>query len=372
LNVEYFYNTLKLNGAEFFCGVPDSLLKDFCNYIQRIDVRHIVSANEGNAIALAVGHYLATGKIAVVYMQNSGLGNCTNPLISLADEEVYNIPLLMIIGLRGEPGTKDEPQHIKQGKITDKLLDVMGIKYSFLGVDDSGNIITDAFKYMKVTKKPYALLVRKGAFQKYDAAPVFNMFDILREDAIKFVAKNLSKNDIVIATTGCISRELYQYRDDMDEGHAKDFLTVGSMGHASSIAAAIALAKPERNIVCFDGDGAALMHMGAFPVIASLNLPNFWHIIFNNQAHDSVGGLPNASCVVDYKSFALACGYKYAYCVEDMDTLGNILPCFLKTKGTALLEIKVKCGARANLIRPKEAPCENKNAFISFINEGSR
>lgn len=374
MKVQDFYNLLKENNVNCFCGVPDSLLKDFCAYItdNTEPKNHTITANEGNAIALAAGHYLATGNPAVVYMQNSGIGNCVNPLLSLTDEEVYNIPLLMLIGWRGEPNKKDEPQHIKQGKVTNDLLEVMGIKYQILpeNFEDAKPLINNAFEYMQETKKPFAFIIKKNLFEKYSLINKKKNTSIFsREDAIETVIKHLDNKDIIVATTGHISREVYETRNRLEQSHKQDFLTVGSMGHSSSIALGIALEKPERNVFCFDGDGAFLMHQGAIIVNASKNLSNFKHIILNNEAHDSVGSQPTAIGIANVQGLALSANYKKAYSVSTKKELLNILPTFINNKCTSLLEIKVKCGAREDLGRPKEKPYENKILFMEHIND---
>ncbi|MGL5253618.1 MAG: phosphonopyruvate decarboxylase [Brevinema sp.] len=372
INISELFEVFNKQGIKSFYGVPDSLLKSFCAYLaDHTDSKnHIIAANEGNAIALACGNYLATGNPAVVYLQNSGIGNCVNPLLSLSDEEVYCIPFLMIIGWRGEPGIKDEPQHIKQGKISDKLLETMGIEYSILPQNQANaeQAILHAISYMKNTQKPYAFLVQKDTFEEYKLQKkIVSGYALPREEAIACVTSFLSDDTIVVATTGHISRELYEYRQKENQGHSKDFLMVGSMGHASSIALGIALKKPTRLVMCFDGDGASLMHMGAFPVIAAQNLPNLKHIIFNNEAHDSVGGQPTCANTINFPETALASGYKNAYSVDNIEDLTKIMPEFLASKQTSLLEVKVKCGARKDLGRPKEKPVENKALFMKFL-----
>lgn len=367
-----FFNIIKENELTSFYGVPDSLLKNICAYItDNVDEKHnIITANEGNAIAFACGHYLATSKPAVVYMQNSGLGNCVNPLLSLSDEEVYQIPFLMLIGWRGEPGIKDEPQHIKQGKVTTDLLAVMGIDFSVLPTDinKAKEVIVFAKKYMQETKNPYALLVQKDSFDRYALQTKKQpCSDLSREEAICLVVKALKTTDIVVATTGHISRELYEFRENNNQPHNTDFLCVGSMGHASSIATAIAIEKPNKNVFCFDGDGALLMHMGAMPIVATQNLQNLKHIVFNNQAHDSVGGQPTCFAPMSVTKIAKASGYKKAYSVSTAEEITLVLPKFLSVKETAFLEIKVKCGARSDLGRPKEKPSENKEMFMKNL-----
>ncbi len=374
INVADLYNLLTENKINCFCGVPDSLLKDFCAYItDNTDAKcHTITANEGNAIGLAAGHFLATGYPALVYMQNSGIGNCVNPLLSLTDEEVYNIPLLMFIGWRGEPDKKDEPQHIKQGKVTDKLLEAMGIKYEILpdNFEVAKVLINKAFEYMKETKCPFAFIVRKGTFEKYTLKnKKENSYTLKREEAIETVLKELKLSDIIVSTTGHISREVYEIRERLGQTHKQDFLTVGSMGHSSSIALGIALEKANRNVYCFDGDGALLMHQGALSVNSTKELSNFKHIVFNNEAHDSVGSQPTAVYKENVSKVALDCGYKKSYSVQTKEELIKILPEFISDKCTALLEIKVKCGARSDLGRPKEKPRENKKLFMENLSQ---
>lgn len=372
LNPADIFNILQKNKVNCFCGVPDSLLKSFCAYItdHTDNYHHTITANEGNAIALAAGHYLSTKNPAVVYMQNSGLGNCVNPLLSLMDKEVYNIPVLMFIGWRGEPNKKDEPQHVKQGQVTDKLLKAMDIKYSVLSdnTEQATKQIEDAFSYIKKTNCPYAFMIRKGTFDDYSLVNKENNdYELKREEAIELVLNNLSSKDIIVSTTGMISRELYEIREKKGISHKQDFLTVGSMGHCSSIALGIALEKTNRTVFCFDGDGSLLMHQGSLTVNATKELHNFKHIVFNNEAHDSVGGQPTAI----YKEFvpkvALSCGYSKAYSVSTKEELKKVLPDFLNETTTCLLEIKVQRGARKDLGRPKEKPVENKALFMEHI-----
>lgn len=363
LNAKEFYDALKQNSMTMFCGVPDSLLKEFCACVTDLTTadRNIITANEGNALAIAAGHYLATGKPAVVYMQNSGLGNIVNPLLSLVDDEVYNIPALLIIGWRGEPNVHDEPQHVKQGKLTLPLLETMGIAYEIL---EDVSQVAKAAEYMQKTNKPFALVVRKGTFEEYPNKPEKQKkYALSREEAIQTVVSLLGERDIVVSTTGMISRELYENRNS----HEKDFLTVGSMGHASSIAFGVALNKPERKVFCFDGDGAFLMHMGAPAVIASRKLPNLKHIVFNNEAHDSVGGQPTVMGNVDLVKILEGCGYKKIYQAYTLEDIKNFWNEFYNATEPCLLEIKVKSGARKDLGRPKEKPVENKQAFMHFV-----
>ena len=308
-----FYNYLVEKQIDFFTGVPDSLLKNICSYItdNTIPERNVIAANEGGAIALATGYNLASDKIPMVYMQNSGIGNAVNPLLSLTDPKVYSIPVLLMIGWRGEPGLKDEPQHIKQGEVTVELLDAMKIPYAVLSdnIEDATKEIDSAISYMNNNQAPYALVVRKNTFEAYELKNVVKTnFELSRENAVKHVTSLINIEDVVVSTTGMISRELFEYRAELKQGHERDFLTVGSMGHASQIALGIAIEKPNRNVYCFDGDGAALMHTGSMGIIGGLSPKNFKHIIFNNGAHDSVGGQPTIAFGVDFEK--ISSGFK--------------------------------------------------------------
>lgn len=365
------YKTLQNSEIDFFTGVPDSLLKDFCACISENAPKnkHVIAANEGNALALAAGHYLATKNPAVVYMQNSGVGNAINPLLSLVDKEVYEIPVLLFVGWRGEPGLPDEPQHAKQGKVTDKILQACGIDFEILPDDEKSaeDAIKSAVSRIRKTLEPFAFIVKKGTFEKYEKQTAPRKYEMSREEAICAVAEKIGKNAVVVSTTGQITRELYEFRERTRTSHATDFLTVGSMGHASSIAAAIALEKPETPVFVFDGDGAFLMHAGAVPVIASLGLKNFKHVVFDNEAHDSVGAQKTCANIVDFKAFALACSYRSAFSVATKSELEQTLPRFLSAESPALLEIKVNCGARKDLGRPKEKPSYNKTIFMENL-----
>lgn len=368
-----FYGLLVKNGIGFFSGVPDSLLKDFCAYIadNAKPNSHIIAANEGGAVALAAGHYLATGKIGLVYMQNSGQGNSINPLISLADPEVYGIPILLLIGWRGEPGVKDEPQHVKQGRITLKLLKTLGISFEVLpnSLEGIRKTVKRAIARANISGAPYALVVRSGAFAPY-ALKNSNWpqkSPLSREEAIEIITDGLRNNEILVSTTGKTSRELFEIRENSGFSHEKDFLTVGSMGHSSLIALGAALAKPDRQVYCLDGDGALIMHMGALAVIGSAAPKNFKHIVLNNYAHESVGGQPTAAFSMNIPKVARACGYKNALRVSQSETLKDVLIDFKKMFGPALLEVAIKQGSRSNLGRPTLSPKENKKLFMNFI-----
>ena len=379
ISPKFFYDTLASYNINFYAGVPDSLLKNLCAYItDHADASHnIIAANEGGAMGLAAGHYLATSQIPVVYMQNSGEGNIINPLASLTDPDVYNIPVLLVIGWRGKPGVHDEPQHVKQGKVTTGLLNVMGIDYTVLSKeeDKAEAQIKKAVAYMQATKQCYALVIEKDTFDNYQLSTVNSQLELSlsREDAIQTVAAALREKDCIVSTTGMISRELFEYRTAKNESHERDFLTVGSMGHASQIALGIALEKQDRRVWCFDGDGASIMHMGSMAIVASKAPKNYIHVVFNNGAHDSVGGQPTVGLQIDLPAIAKAVGYKQVFSVDTKEALEQQLStvnCQLSTsEGPVFLEIRVKKGNRKDLGRPTTTPIQNKEALMSFLKE---
>lgn len=367
----FFIDLLVANNIDCFAGVPDSLLKNICAYItDHLDAQHnIIAANEGAAIGLAAGHYLATGHPACVYMQNSGEGNIINPIASLTDPEVYNIPVLLLIGWRGKPGVHDEPQHIKQGKVTTGLLNTMGINYDVLSKDEekAQKQIVKAIDALK-RNEVYALVIEKDTFEDYKLQTNDqNNYTMSREEAIQTVVSELGDKDCIVSTTGMISRELFEYREAQGQGHNRDFLTVGSMGHASQIALGIALAQPNRRVWCFDGDGATIMHMGSMAIVADKKPKNFVHVVFNNGAHDSVGGQPTVGLKINLPAIAMAVGYKATISIDNQNELKQYLSQLAKQEGPVLLEIKVKKGNRKDLGRPTTTPQENKNALMEFL-----
>lgn len=370
---EFFIEKLKENGIDCFAGVPDSLLKSICAYItDHCDAQHnIIAANEGAAVGIAAGHYLATSKPACVYMQNSGEGNIINPLASLTDEEVYNIPMLLLIGWRGRPGVHDEPQHVKQGKVTTGLLNMMGVNYDVLSKEkeEAEKQIVKAIKAIQ-NKEVYALVIEKDTFEDYKLQNIeVNNLTMGREEAIRIVAAALGEKDCIVSTTGMISRELFEYREGMRQGHERDFLTVGSMGHASQIALGIAMAKTDRKVWCFDGDGALIMHMGSMAIVANKAPKNYVHVVFNNGAHDSVGGQPTVGLKIDIPAVAKAVGYTNAVSVESKEDLLEALKTAKMVEGPVLLQVCVKKGNRKDLGRPTTTPIQNKEALMVYLNK---
>ena len=368
------YSTLRRWGVDFFTGVPDSLLKDFCGYLstQGDPLQHIIAANEGSALALAMGHHLASDKVPLIYLQNSGVGNLINPLLSLADPEVYSIPMLLVVGWRGEPGVNDEPQHIKQGRITPDLLDQLEIPYQIITATtdntQAGQQVEQLIFQAKNQNRPCALLVSKGCFSD---SPKPNRTTtgprISREQAIEAVLAKLIPTAVVVATTGFTSRELFELRTAAGCSHQQDFLTVGGMGHASQIALGIALAQPDRQVYCLDGDGAFLMHMGGAATCATTPCINFKHIVLNNGVHDSVGGQPTIAEAINIAGIAAEMGYHWTAVAQSPQAIDDAIDTLHRQPGPALLEIKIKPGARNDLGRPTTSPVNNKIDFMNFL-----
>ena len=372
ISPERFYKLLNDNNINFFTGVPDSLLKDICAYITDNTPRdrNIIAANEGNAVGLAAGYYMATGNIPMVYLQNSGIGNTVNPLLSLTDKKVYNIPVLLMIGWRGEPDKKDEPQHITQGEVTLDLLEAMHIPYLVLEGDTESieEQLDTAINTIKTSGSSFAIVVRKGIFEKYSIkAKLESTYELSREDAIKIIVDQLDGSEVIVSTTGKTSRELFEYREELKQSHDKDFLTVGSMGHSSQIALGIAISKPDRKVICIDGDGAMLMHMGSMAIVGNLTLKNYLHFVINNGAHESVGGQPTVSFGIDIPAIAKANGYKFARLVSNHEELINIINNLKSDDYPALVEVRVEVGARDDLGRPTIKPADNKLDFMKNL-----
>ncbi len=374
MNVQKFTEML---GADFYTGVPDSQLKALCNYLMDtygIDPKHhVIAANEGNCTALAAGYHLATGRVPVVYMQNSGEGNIINPAASLLHEKVYAIPMIFVIGWRGEPGIHDEPQHIYQGEITLKLLEDMGIDAFVIGKDTADAEAEEAmarFRPLLAQGRDVAFVIRKGALTEAPKVEYKNEYTMLREEIIRHIVK-ASGEDPIISTTGKASRELFEIREQNGQGHQYDFLTVGSMGHSSSIALGVALHRPETRVWCVDGDGAALMHLGAMAVIGANRPKNLIHVVINNGAHETVGGMPTVAGKTDLVMVARGCGYPYAVSVDTFVELDLALEEAKDANQLSFIEVKCALGAREDLGRPTTTARENKERFMDWLASGA-
>ena len=370
MKVESFINIL---GADFYTGVPDSQLKALCNYLMStygIDPKHhIIAANEGNCTGLAAGYHLATGKVPVVYMQNSGEGNIINPVASLMNDKVYGIPCIFVIGWRGEPGVHDEPQHIFQGAVTLKLLEDMDIQAYVVDSDTTENQMKEVmsgFRELLSYGKQVAFVIRKGALKFEGKVKYENDYQMSREDIVKHITV-VTGEDMIVSTTGKASRELFEIRVANGQPHGTDFLTVGSMGHSSSIALGVALQKPNKKIWVIDGDGAMLMHMGSMAVMGAQKPSNITHIVINNGAHETVGGQPTVANNIDVVEIAKACGYPHAISVDNFEALDEALQVEKNRGELGLIEVKCAIGARADLGRPTTTARENKESFMDFL-----
>lgn len=366
---------VQIIGSDFFTGIPDSQLKALCDYLfdtYKIDPQHhIIAANEGNCTALAAGYHLATGKIPVVYMQNSGEGNIINPVASLLNDKVYAIPVVFIVGWRGEPGTYDEPQHIYQGEVTIKLLEDMDIRTYIIGKETTDEEVEAAmaeFRGILATGKDVAFVIRKGALTDSPKVVYKNDNRMTREEIIQHIVK-ASGEDPIVCTTGKASRELFETRVANGQSHMYDFLTVGSMGHSSSIALGIAINRPDSKVWCIDGDGAVLMHMGSVAVVGANRPKNLIHVVINNGSHETVGGMPTVASGIDLVGIAKACGYPYSVSVDNYSDFDRELEAAKERNELSLIEVKCSIGARKDLGRPTTSALENKQKFMEFLNK---
>lgn len=367
-----FCRELERLGADFYAGVPDTVIQDFCNYVVENPPAggQVIAANEGGAVGLAAGHWLATGRIPVVYMQNSGIGNAVNPLLSLADADVFAIPMLLLVGWRGEPGVKDEPQHGKQGRVSQALFASMEIPCGIIGPDFTAakRELEQAFATMRSRPGPYALLIRNGSFEPVPAVAAGRHGDgLTREEAIRIAIDCCDDRTAFVASTGMGPRELYELRTALGQSHERDFLNAGAMGHASMIAAAAAMARPDRTVVCLDGDGALFMHLGALALIPTLPCRNLVHVLLNNGVHDSVGGQPNLGVRLEAARLADAAGYAHVVRTDCADGLRQALAECCTAAGPHFIEVEVVRGFRKNLGRPGIPFPEAARQFQSFL-----
>lgn len=361
------------HGISFYTGVPDSLLKNLNSQIlgELSPREHVIAANEGAAVGIAIGHYLRTGQPAGVYLQNSGFGNLVNPLLSLADPDVYGVPMLVIVGWRGQVGVKDEPQHVKQGRVMAPLLDALELPWAVLPTepDEAAGCVKQAIATAVERSCPYVLMVEKGTFDKPSVTPATTVDESLptREEALTALVQAVGDRTVIVSTTGMLSRELFEYRVRTGGPGDRDFLTVGGMGHASSIALGVAMRESEREVWCFDGDGALLMHMGSLAVIAAHAPANYFHAVFNNGVHDSVGGQPTVIDRVDIPAAARALGYRHATVAADLSTLPEVVAELRSHGGPSLVELRVRPGNRPDLGRPTRSPADSKRAFMAAV-----
>ena len=366
-------------GIDCFAGVPDSYLKGLCDELYARfgtdSPSHIVAHNEGGAVGFCAGHYIASGRPALCYMQNSGLGNAVNPLTSLTDAKVYGIPVLLVIGWRGEPGVKDEPQHAMQGRITLQQLDLLDIPYRILSPETPVDAFRFDFSFLLSVlseRRPAALVVRKGSLSASARPSYGNANCLTREHAAEIILAHIPEDDLIVSTTGKLSREIFEIRERCGQPHSRDFLTVGSMGHASMIALGMAEKLPSRRVWCLDGDGAVMMHLGGLPLIGRRAPANLVHVVINNGAHETVGGMPVCSGALNLRSFAESAGYPVVLSADSASALNDMLRELPASVGPVFLEILCACGARSDLGRPTVAPRDNLNDMMEFITKSSQ
>lgn len=370
-----FQKCLKDEGVEFITGVPDTLLNEFCLSVQQnwSQNKHVIAANEGNAVALAAGYHLSNGSVPLVYMQNSGMGNTLNPLLSLTNKEVYSIPMILLIGWRGDPTVSDHAQHKKQGELTPVLLDDLDIPYKILEDDEKQPFEATkwAIQQAKKIKTPVALIAKKGVLEKgekEDLSKLNSENPMYREDVIEHLLEHLPEDTIFVASTGRATRELYYLRKSRGESHGNDFLNIGAMGHTSSIAVGIALSQTERLVVCLDGDAAAIMHMGAFAIHGKLKLPNFLHVVMNNGVHESVGGQPSVGFDINLTQIARYSGYETIQNpVKSGLELTSSVDQLLKRGKPSFVEVHIRKGMRSKLPPLEIIPQDLKNEFLNDL-----
>ena len=376
MDAQHLLSACKDAGIDFFTGVPDSQLKGLCDTLFATygvsSKQHIVAANEGNAIALCAGHYLATGRPGLCYMQNSGLGNAVNPIASLMDEQVYGLPCLLVVGWRGEPGVHDEPQHVKQGQITLSQLELLDVPYMVLDKTMTDADFDAAFADIRAhlaAGRTAAIVVKKGALTCSMKPKYGNSHAMTREDAVDVIARLAGKRDVIVSTTGKLSRELFELREAAKDSHERDFLTVGSMGHASMIALGIALSQPDRRVWCLDGDGAALMHLGAMAVLGQKKPANLVHVVINNAAHETVGGMPVCEGALNLTGMAMSAGYRHVSRAGSEMELYQAVDAAMSAGELAFIEVLCAVGARDDLGRPTTTPQQNRDALMKFLQE---
>lgn len=374
MEIKSFIDILESLNVGFYTGVPDSQLKSLCDYLiatYGINNSHMIAVNEGNALALASGYHIATGKVPCVYLQNSGLGNIVNPLTSLTHSKVYGIPTVFVVGWRGQPGVHDEPQHVYMGEITEKILTDLDLKTIHLTKSTTEESLKEALIGIKESLsegRSIAFLVSKDALSSTIKQSYKNECPILREHLIQEILE-VSKDGLIVSTTGKTSREVFEVREQRHESHEKDFLTVGSMGHSSSIALGLALHQPTQKVWAIDGDGAVLMHMGSMALIGERQPKNLIHIVINNGAHESVGGQPTSNTHLEISKIAKACGYSVVVSAHNLEEFKRALSAATHLEGPIFIEMKSAIGSRDDLGRPTSSPTENKKALMSFIKD---
>ena len=364
IELKNFFDFLKRKNISFFTGVPDSILKEFSIYIKKNKINHIATTNEGSAVALATGYHLSKNKIPAIYLQNSGFANSINPLVSVLHKKVYSIPSLLIIGWRGFPGSKDEPQHLTKGLITKNLLKLLGIKFCVLKNKNDFKDLSNLIDYSKKNKTPIACLVKKNTFNKNKKIHKLKKEKIncvKRDHFIRELLGSIKKNTKIISTTGYISRELFRKSSEIQKKN--NFYVVGGMGHCSMIALGYSLFT-NKKVLCLDGDGSMLMHFGSLFTIGQYSKKNFKYILLNNNSHESVGGQETYLQNINLKKIVKELKFDNYYLIRNSKELKSKLKFFLNSKKRSFLEVKMSKFNENHLLgRPKNF-IEIKNNFM--------
>lgn len=356
IDVNKLFKFIENKKINFFSGVPDSILKNTKSYLEKKNKhQHIITANEGSAVSSCIGYFLATGKIGCAYMQNSGLSNAINPLISIAHQKVYSIPLFLLIGWRGAPGIKDEPQHLVKGSITIQILKLLKIKYLILESEKDFRKLNKLIKFSRKNNSIVACLIKKNVLDLKNKSNKSNykFYGIKREFFLKSLLANIKSFTNIISTTGYTSRELHQLRKKYYLKKGKDFYMVGGMGHSSMVALGVSL-QTSKDTICLDGDGSMIMHMGSIANIGTYAKKNYKHILLNNFSHESVGGQRTFSENLNFEEISNGAGYKKYFYLDKEKNIKKILKKFLISSGPCFLEVKIKTGAMKNLSRPSD------------------
>lgn len=361
--VEDLLNTLKKKKINFFTGVPDSVLK---NLTYKFKKNHISVNNEGTAVSLAAGYYLATGKLPCVYMQNSGLGNAINPLISITNKNIYSIPSILIIGWRGSPNSKDEPQHQVMGKKTKQILKLLGIKYFVARNKKDLEKFEKMIEYSRSKLTSIACLIERSSIKNKKSKTqkkIINKYKVYRYNFIKELVDLIKIKSNVISSTGFISRELDHILSKKKYLNIKPFYMVGGMGHSASLTLGVSLKSKKQNI-CLDGDGALLMHLGSLGIVKKYGKKNFKYILLRNDTHESVGCQPTNSTHINYKILSKSFGFrKYLLITKELD-FKNVVKKLINSPGPSFLEVRIKNGSISNLGRPKNLKFVKKKFML--------
>jgi phosphonopyruvate decarboxylase len=386
LEARDFVEAARARGFQWYAGVPCSYLTPFINYVlQDSSLRYVSMANEGDAVALVAGVTLGgdghggPGR-GIAMMQNSGLGNAVSPLTSLT--WTFGLPQLLIVTWRGQPGVPDEPQHALMGPITPSMLDTMQIAWELFPTEVAQlpAVLERALQHMDATGRPYALLMQKGSVattQLHAASPltvaqgpatrvVVRRSPIAaaerpsREAALReIVADTAAGKTVLLASTGFCGRELYAIAD-----RANHLYMVGSMGCVTPLALGLALARPDLKVIALDGDGAALMRLGAFATVGASAPRNFWHLLLDNSAHESTGGQATVSATVAFADVAAACGYRSCL---DTDAVEQLAPWLNLADGPHFARLLTRTGTPKDLPRPQVTPVQVRERFMQHI-----